>query len=468
MVAAAMCEDYNQMVWDSKEAETISFVETHKPNLVNNSSALKIAISDYLKNFGIAQANPEYAEEIEALKQVTIEGIITTNWDNLLKDLFPNFHSVIGQDGLVSSSSIGIGEIFKIHGCSTVAESLVLTNEDYYDFNKRNAYLAAKLVTYFVEHPVIFIGYSLTDENVTEILSSIIKCLGKSNIEKLSNNFIFIQRAKEKEQVKFSYKDIGGTQIPIIIIELFDYSKLYRPLAQFKRQLPVRLLRYLHDQLYEFVHSHDPKGQVQVIPFEGLEEFSDLGKIEVVVGIGLMKQLGRIGYDQIKPADIIEHFLFENREFDSRQLLEKTLPNLQKSFLPIHKFIMEANFDTSALTKTAKGNFDHKVSDFRTPNFRKQFQTNYSGLTFSELINLPDKLLIMRMLCFYQFKNEDEMEQFKEYLKSRFNEYFKDSVDIGKGNTTYFRKAVAYYDLSKYKPNPKKIEAAAEPKVIPM
>lgn len=451
-IASAMCKDFNQMVWNSNDSDLIAFVKNNQSKLVNNCSALKISISDYLKEIGIAQAVPQYVEEIENFKKVTIEGIITTNWDNLLIDLFPNFQSVIGQDGLVSSGSFGIGEIFKIHGCSSVAESLILTAEDYHDFNKRNAYLAAKLVTYFVEHPVIFIGYSLTDENVTEILSSIINCLGKSSIEKLSNNFIFVQRAREKEQIKFSYKDIGGTQIPIIIFELLDYSKLYRPLASIKRQLPVRLLRYLREQLYEFVHSNEPKGQVQVIDFQGLDESSELNKIEVVVGIGLLKKLGQIGYDQIKPADIIEEFLFENRDFDARLLIEKTIPNLQKSFLPIHKFIGKVNkYEISTLLKTAKVNYEHTESDFQIAKSKKQFQTNYSTLSFKQLIALDDKTLVMRMICFYQFTNKDELLEFKEYLKSRFNEFFKDSIDIGKSKTTYFRKAVAYYDFLKYK-----------------
>ena len=50
-------------------------------------------------------------------------------------------------------------------------------------FEKKNPYLAAKLLTIFTEHPIIFIGYSLTDENILKILNSIAQCLTSDNLQ---------------------------------------------------------------------------------------------------------------------------------------------------------------------------------------------------------------------------------------------------------------------------------------------
>ncbi len=55
----------------------------------------------------------------------------------------------------------------------------MLTDDDYRDFNERNTYLASKLITIFVEHPIIFIGYSLTDPNVSGMLKAIAACIGE-------------------------------------------------------------------------------------------------------------------------------------------------------------------------------------------------------------------------------------------------------------------------------------------------
>lgn len=82
---------------------------------------------------------------------------------------------------MIFSSTYSVGEIYKIHGSYREPKSLVLTEDDYDNFSKKYPYLAAKLITIFIEHPVVFLGYSISDSNIQEILQSIVACLDNLN-----------------------------------------------------------------------------------------------------------------------------------------------------------------------------------------------------------------------------------------------------------------------------------------------
>jgi hypothetical protein len=135
------------------------------------------------------------AEELELLRSAVIDGIITTNYDDMLADLFPTFYTYVGQDQLLFSETQSIGEIYQIHGSWNDPESLVITASDFERFNSRNPYLAAKLITLFVEHPIIFLGYSMSDSNVVELLRSVARILTTDNLPRLADRLLFVRVA---------------------------------------------------------------------------------------------------------------------------------------------------------------------------------------------------------------------------------------------------------------------------------
>src|ERR1700674_629025 len=133
------------------------------------------------------------ARELALLSKAVIDGAITTNYDELLETIFPDFVTYVGQDELLFSEPQGVGEIYKIHGSASRPEPLVLTEADYAQFNGRNPYLAAKLLTTFVEHPVVFLGYSLADTDVTSVLVSVARVLTTENLSRLRDRLIFVK-----------------------------------------------------------------------------------------------------------------------------------------------------------------------------------------------------------------------------------------------------------------------------------
>jgi hypothetical protein len=242
--AGILAADFNAHWWTSEDYKQA--VERDKGKIIDRTSALRIEIARYISTLDQAKAKTsEFAEEIELLAGLNVDGVITTNWDLLLEQIFPGYKVYIGQNDLLFANPQQMGEIYKIHGCSTKPHSLVLTDKDYEEFSSRNAYLAAKLITIFVEHPVIFIGYSLSDENVTSLLRAISLCIGKDNIEQLRRNSIFLRRpsGQDAEGISETYTTIDGVQIPIVLVTTSDFRPMYQALGEIKRRIPRWLPR---------------------------------------------------------------------------------------------------------------------------------------------------------------------------------------------------------------------------------
>ncbi len=138
----------------------------------------------------------DYESEIKNfhnLSKKSLSGVITTNYDSFLENTLDEYKAYVGQEELIFSSIQGIAEIYKIHGSVENPDSIVINSTDYNVFDEKSPYLAAKLMTIFMEYPVVFLGYSLNDSNVQKIIKSIVDCLSPENLSKLQERFIFVE-----------------------------------------------------------------------------------------------------------------------------------------------------------------------------------------------------------------------------------------------------------------------------------
>lgn len=113
-----------------------------------------------------------HSKEFAAIQAIRPHAIITTNYDGLLELLFEGYEPIVGK-GVLRYDLNSFGEIFHIHGMAIDPASLTLTAPDYANWHKQSRYFAAKLLTYFAEHPVFIFGYGLGDPNVRTLLQDI-------------------------------------------------------------------------------------------------------------------------------------------------------------------------------------------------------------------------------------------------------------------------------------------------------
>ena len=125
-------------------------------------SPFKAEIGAYIGSLSVIKE--EYGEEVNKLQKIArnnISGVIATNYDSFFEELFEGYKTFVGQDELVFSQLQGVAEIYKIHGSVKDPKSIVINKADYQSFKEKGKYLAAKLMTIFMEYPIIFIGYSI-------------------------------------------------------------------------------------------------------------------------------------------------------------------------------------------------------------------------------------------------------------------------------------------------------------------
>lgn len=343
LIGSKIAEEFHDLWWaESKFEDSRTTWQAHANT---RSSALKIEIAKYLgKESQELPSDPDLAAELALLQTVTVDGVITTNWDLLIEAIFPDFKTYVGQDGLLFSAPLGIGEIYKIHGCCSQPNSLVLTQEDYARFNERNPYLAAKLLTMFIEHPVVFLGYSLNDENVGQILRSIAACLTNQNLDQLQDRLIFIEWSPsvQNDYLSRSTRIIDNHSIPLCRATTTSYSPIFEALAANRRKFPARLLRRLKEHVYELVATNDPRERLFV---QDIDEDTDLSNLDVVFGIGTGAVLGTEGYRGITRADVIEDILDDNKHYNPNYVVDDALPALLRGatkFIPCFKYLRAA------------------------------------------------------------------------------------------------------------------------------
>ncbi len=238
------------------------------------------------------------------------------------------------------SDTQGIAEIYYIHGGQRHPNSLVLTAEDYGDYNARNAYLAAKLATIFVEHPVIFLGYSLGDANIQALLESLITGLRPENVSKLQDRLIFVEWVPgQPAEVSSTVMNVNGVSLPIIRATVPDFIEVFSALGDRERAMPARILRVLKEQVFELVRSNDPHGRLVAV--SDIDDASAAG-LDVVFGVGAkMTAVGIVGLSR---QDLFDDVLNSPaRELPADIVISKALPKQAiTTYVPVFKYLVEA------------------------------------------------------------------------------------------------------------------------------
>ena len=191
---------------------------------------------------------------------------------------------------------------------------MVLTEGDYKDFNDRNEYLAVKLLTLFAEHPIIFIGYSMGDSNVQEIMHSLQRCLTDKHLDRLRDKLLFVSwdPATETPSMSPSMQVLGGSPVPVQLITTADFRPVFSAISKLPGKLPKRILRQIKEKIYHIIL--DPDSGARMLHVQNVDNISS--EDEIVIGIGAIAAVQQRGYRGVTRIELCHDCLEEESNLD--------------------------------------------------------------------------------------------------------------------------------------------------------
>lgn len=111
-------------------------------------------------------------EAHKRLREIPWAAIVTTNYDDLLERAFEPtrpLRRVVTDEDLAGRRPPNELVVIKLHGDLSRPDTIVISEEDYLRFEKRRPGLLVKVRQLLMEHPLLFLGFSLSDPNFARI-----------------------------------------------------------------------------------------------------------------------------------------------------------------------------------------------------------------------------------------------------------------------------------------------------------
>ena len=331
-VVASLLEDaFNKKLSEDRNGSLMFVNDKFYEGMENNISLsrFKIYISLLLEDLAIKDEMDLEIKELKKSKK-NVASIITTNYDCLIEKIF-DFNPLIGNDILLSNS---YGSVYKIHGSVNHINSLIITEEDYSNFKNRYELIRAQLLSLFMHNPIIFIGYSVSDDNIKTILKTIFTYVEPNSreAEKIRSNFLLIEYQAESESTEVLEHDIdieGYSTIRINKIKTNNFKEIYSNIGKLSLPVSVMDIRKVQSAFKDIISGGGAKVKIT-------EDLDNLDNSEMILAIGSKKS---INYSYNNVNSILSNYfeIIEGSNFQVLQLIDE-MPIKSDQWFPVFGF----------------------------------------------------------------------------------------------------------------------------------
>ncbi|MGF2943063.1 SIR2 family protein [Enterococcus xiangfangensis] len=437
--------------------ESLSIKDAYQTKL----SPFKYDIAERFKNYEIRDG---VEEELEMFKVFLSKAkmIITTNYDTFIEDLLedidakPNVY--VGQKGFFDQT-LDWSELYKIHGDVNTSNSIVINEQDYLEYDHNSVLLSAKILVNMIESPIIFLGYSLSDRNVRELLGEFSSQIPQEDIRKTTNRIIIVEYEKDKSFLEEEMMRDQELDINYLHILTDNFTLLFNQISKINEGLsPKEVLRY-QKAIKNIIVSAGSKGRLDTVlvspqQMENLEEQISDGK-NIVVALGDRKNVFVF-------PDIISYmhdYLFELNEYLPETALSFAAQDGSRiTKTPFLRYLAENDVKSLNLKSEVIEKLNNKIE--QTSNFEefKKDLNGYFKLDFDNLSSIIDQNFNFNRECGIVAYNMDKLDiqEVQKYIQETSYPQFVSSVKNKTNLRSSVRKVFFAYDFIKYGA-PKKI-----------
>lgn len=273
-------------------------------------------------------------------------------------------------------------------------------------------------MTIFMEYPIIFMGYSISDSNIQSIIKSIVNCLDAGQVNLLEDRFVFIEYKPGMVGAEVTPYTIMIENKPLTMkkVALDNFMLLYNALENKKAKLPVViLLRF--KKLYEYTITNTPTANLRVAFIDDERIMDD----DLVLAIGKASAFGLKGLSGLDANEWYRNIILDDLEFSADELLEYAFPKLirqNSGKLPLNKYLAEATKDFPECNETAKKqDFDSIIS--KTIKSNRKYLGGYQSV---KQIWEQEKVSTSKALRLIAYLEEKQMDvhELEDVLKEIF------------------------------------------------
>lgn len=379
----------------------------------------------------------ECEEEIEWFSKMLIKArmVLTTNYDTFIEECFNSVNTSVqvhvGNKGLFQKTE-DYGELYKIHGSVDDVNTISITKEDYQNNEKKSALIDAKILSNLTESPIIFLGYSLTDQNVQKLLNSFVEN-APFDISQAASRIGVVEYAKDNMNFVEAIEGMPNNKIHYTSIKTDNYLEIYKELASIDQSYTPAEIRKYANSFRRIIEVKGQENQLKTVLADYIDidkwNNEDIKDKNIVVAFGNEK----IIYTMLNFGAYLKQY-FSNANIAPSLAIKFIEEQPLKTPIPIKKYLIAIrtqihNSDSEIEKKKLTDRLD-KYGNLTYSNYIKSLK--YPDTGQSRLYISTQNLVILQ-----KTKKPQEVIDLKEvkdipkinYLTMNLNKYDRKLVD---------------------------------------